>query len=60
MRLSLLLFIIGVLFITAGYTISLSPKCEKNESQNDIYLKNDKYLQNDNNFKDSAKIIHNF
>lgn len=59
MRLSLLLFIIGVLFITAGYTISLSPKCEKIESQNDIYLKNDKY-QNDNNFEDSAKIIHNF
>jgi len=29
MRLSLLLFIIGVLFITAGYTQSLSPECER-------------------------------
>jgi hypothetical protein len=29
MRLSLLLFIIGVLFITAGYAQSVSPKCEK-------------------------------
>ena len=29
MRLSLLLFIIGVLFITAGYTQSVVPKCEK-------------------------------
>ena len=58
MRLSLLLFIIGVLFITAGYTISLSPKCEKNESQNDIYLKNDKYLQNDNNARKPQNKVH--
>lgn len=56
MRLSLLLFIIGVLFITAGYTISLSPKCDKIDPQKD----NMDY-ENDNNFKDSAyKIIHNF
>ena len=29
MRLSLLIFIIGVLFVTAGYTQSISPKCSK-------------------------------
>ena len=29
MRLSLLIFIIGALFITAGYTNSLNPKCKK-------------------------------
>jgi len=29
MRLSLLLFIIGILFITAGYTNQLDPKCKK-------------------------------
>ena len=29
MRLSLLLFIIGALFITAGYTQSITPKCER-------------------------------
>tara|TARA_B100001248_G_C27393434_1_gene463853 strand:+ start:2960 stop:3112 length:153 start_codon:yes stop_codon:yes gene_type:complete len=29
MRLSLLLFIIGVLFITAGYTQQLNPECKK-------------------------------
>ena len=28
MRLSLLLFIMGVVFITAGYTNSLSPGCK--------------------------------
>jgi len=28
MRLSLLLFITSALFITAGYTISLSPQCK--------------------------------
>ena len=29
MRLSLLIFIIGILFITAGYTNQLDPKCKK-------------------------------
>ena len=29
MKLSLLLFIIGVLFITAGYTQQLDPGCKK-------------------------------
>ena len=29
MRLSLLIFIVGVLFITAGYTNQLDPKCKK-------------------------------
>jgi len=29
MRLSLLLFIIGVLFVTAGYAQSMSPECER-------------------------------
>lgn len=29
MRLSLLLFIIGTLFITAGYTTQLDPKCKR-------------------------------
>jgi hypothetical protein len=29
MRLSLLLFIIGTLFITAGYTNQLSPECKR-------------------------------
>jgi hypothetical protein len=29
MRLSLLLFIIGVLFITAGYTNQLNPGCKR-------------------------------
>ena len=29
MRISLLLFIVGVLFITAGYTNSLNPKCKR-------------------------------
>jgi len=29
MRLSLLIFIIGLLFIVAGYTNSLDPKCKK-------------------------------
>ena len=56
MRLSLLLFIIGVLFFTAGYTLSLAPQCEKIQPQ-----KGDMNYDNDNNFKDSAyKIIHNF
>lgn len=56
MRLSLLILIVGILFITAGYTLSLSPKCEK---QN--LLKEDTNYENDNNFKDSAyKIIHDF
>mgnify|MGYP001223391728 CR=1 FL=1 len=56
MRLSLLIFVIGVLFVTAGYTLSLSPKCEKIDSKKD-----DMNYENDNNFKDSSyKIIHNF
>jgi hypothetical protein len=29
MRLSLLIFIVGVLFITAGYTTQLDPKCKR-------------------------------
>ena len=29
MRLSLLIFIIGLMFITMGYTNSLDPKCKK-------------------------------
>ena len=29
MRLSLLLFIIGILFIVAGYTNQLDPECKK-------------------------------
>lgn len=29
MRLSLLLFIVGALFITAGYTTQLNPKCKR-------------------------------
>ena len=29
MRLSLLLFIIGILFVTAGYAQSMKPECER-------------------------------